>query len=762
MFRTSRRTFLAASVSLAALSPSARAQSSDALAAAFANPPDAAKPRVWWHWMNGNVTPEGIRADLEWMARVGIGGVQNFDASLRTPVLVEHPVTYLTPEWRRVFRDAVARADRLGLEFTIASSPGWSESGGPWVRPEQAMKKLVWSETKIDGGERFNAKLPQPPSTPGPFGNISAGAWGLQESAEAAARLYRDQAVIACRASRTDVDLNDENPTITSSAGEIDAALLSDGDLVTPVRLSFGAESTTSIQFSFDRPRTARALSVGVLVPAFGPITLPGPKGRLEASDDGGNFRTLAEISSKTIGHATIAFPAARARMFRVSFDVDRSPPLITSGIYAPAATAHEITKLVLHGGARIDAIEEKAGFTIAEQPREPVESDRSSAIGRGDVIDLTGRMQSDGVLDWTPPRGRWVVLRFGYSLTGRRNHPASEAGTGLEVDKLNREHVKAYADAYLGEYEYTLGAELIGRRGLRYMLTDSYEAGPANWTDGMLEKFQARRGYDLRPWLPALTGRVIDSVEESERFLWDFRQTLGELIADEHYGQLSASLKERGMGRYGESHESGRAFIGDGMQAKKGADVPMAAMWIDSAERPTSSYDPDAREAASVAHIYGQNLVAAEIAYRLGAALYFCAGEFETNRRSLAGDGGQSLCHSHFGAPALGSARTWNWPQPFRSMVHPPGDLGRAGGRVDIVSGAIFAPVAAGPVHRRHRLFIRRRLKHHCFVRPCAAANSGGLWLRLCQCRRAVARVQCARRRADDALGHELSRAGA
>src|SRR5207344_357098 len=124
--------------------------------------------------------------------------------------------------------------------------------------------------------------------------------------------------------------------------------------------------------------------------------------------------------------------------------------------------------------------------------------------------------------------------------------------------------------------YVRALGPPLIGKQGLQNMLTDSYEAGIANWTDDILEQFAKRRGYDPRPWLPALAGRVVLNSAASDRFLWDFRKTLGDLIADAHYGYLSSLLREKGMGRYGESHESGRAFIGDGMEVKKSATVPM------------------------------------------------------------------------------------------------------------------------------------------------------------------------------------------
>ncbi len=149
--------------------------SGDALARGFQNPPDSAKPRVWWHWMSGNITKEGIKADLEWMKRVGIGGFQNFDANLSTPQVVEKRLVYMTPEWKDAFKYATTLADQLGLEMAIAGSPGWSESGGPWVTPAQAMKKYVWSETRVEGGRPFTGALPKPPSATGSYQNIGGG-----------------------------------------------------------------------------------------------------------------------------------------------------------------------------------------------------------------------------------------------------------------------------------------------------------------------------------------------------------------------------------------------------------------------------------------------------------------------------------------------------------------------------------------------------------------------------------------------------------
>src|SRR5439155_5761994 len=119
-----------------------------------------------------NVTQEGIKLDIEWMSRVGLGGMQSFDAAYDTPKFVDQRLVFMTPAWKDAFRFAVTLANQSGLEFAIAGSPGWSESGGPWVKPEQGMKKLVWSETRVSGAVPFRGKLPQPPATVGPFQDV--------------------------------------------------------------------------------------------------------------------------------------------------------------------------------------------------------------------------------------------------------------------------------------------------------------------------------------------------------------------------------------------------------------------------------------------------------------------------------------------------------------------------------------------------------------------------------------------------------------
>ncbi|HZO92063.1 MAG TPA: glycosyl hydrolase [Chthonomonadaceae bacterium] len=597
----------------------------DALARGFQDPPSSARPRVWWHWMNGNVTKEGIKLDLEWMHRIGLGGFQNFDASLMTPVVVEKRLVYMTPEWRDAFRYAATLADQFGLEMAIAGSPGWSESGGPWVKPEQAMKKLVWSETYVEGGRPFTAALPKPPTTTGPFQNIPMAEFPFGPPAPPV-QYYADSAVVAYRMPDIEIPMAELQPKVTSSGGNIDLAVLTDGDLVKSTALPKAPVGQQAwIQFEFAQPQTIHALTLAVKRSSnpLAQFLSPGESGQeLQASDDGQQFRTVVKVPGGGVEQHTLAFPKVTARFFRVTFATLPPPPNPFAGLgiegprLPPPPDEHPITELILHTGARVHRFEEKAAFTtfpdLSGLPT-PADADEA-AIRKADVIDLTTKMRPDGTLDWTPPAGRWVVLRLGYSLTGHRNGPASPEATGLEVDKLNKGYVKSYFDTYLGNYQETVGP-LMGKRGLQYVITDSWEAGVQNWTDDMIAEFTRRRGYDPRPWLPVLTGRVVESAEASDRFLWDLRKTLAELVAAYHYDQLTQMLHRRGMGRYSESHESGRAFIGDGMEVKRTADVPMSAMWTQApgVYREQYGYNADIRESASVAHIYGQNLVAAE-----------------------------------------------------------------------------------------------------------------------------------------------------
>jgi alpha-L-rhamnosidase len=604
----------------------------DALLRGFENPPNTARPRVWWHWMNGNISQTGIKLDLEWMHGQGLAGFQTFDAALATPQVVPHRLVYMTPEWKDVFRYATTLADQLGMEEAIAGSPGWSETGGPWVPASQGMKKYVWSETDVEGGKSSNIVLAHPPANTGAFQNLPIhDELESPDGTKPIPEFYADSVVIAYRRPAIDPPSESLHPKITTSGGTLDAAILTDGDLVKTTDLAIPAGGADAwIQYEFPQPETMRSITIvtkdvrGFTAALAG---LSNPKKSLEASDDGHTFHTVKELPNGGAPEQTVSFPAVTAKYFRVVFAKTPPPPLPawaknmdpkTLGIkMEPPSTDYKIAELELHPGARVDRFEEKAAFVpvpdLYEFATPPV--DPKAVIQKGEVIDLTSKMRPDGTLDWTPPAGDWVILRFGYSLLGITNHPATAEATGLEVDKLNRAYVKNYMNRYLDSYKDTVGADNMGKRGIKYVITDSWEAGTQNWTDNMIAEFKTRRGYDPTPWMPVLTGHIVESSEASDGFLWDFRKTIADLTADEHYGEVQASLKERGMGHYGESHESGRAFIADGMEVKKLADIPMGAMWtqVPGVNEIQYNYNADDRESASVAHIYGQNIAAAE-----------------------------------------------------------------------------------------------------------------------------------------------------
>lgn len=600
--------------------------SGKALEKGFINPPDAAKPRVWWHWMNGNISKEGIRADLEWMKRTGIAGFQNFDAGLASPQIVPKRLIYMTPEWKDAFRFTASLADSLGLEMAIAGSPGWSESGGPWVPPSQAMKKFVWSETRVTGGKLFSDTLPKPPAITGRFQSITGG-YSRIDPSQPWPKFYADAAVIAFREPVNSKSPEELGAKVSSSGGNFNPEQLTDGDLS---KFSFlpaaKPDQKAWIQFEFPKPETFQAISIYNTETA---MNWPGSKGQmairaLEVSDNGKTFTTVYNIPQGGVIQSTYSFAPVTAKYFRVTFKT-QVPPVLPN---APAPAVQKkapqpgmnIAEISLRQPATVNRFEDKAGFTSAIKLYKAgaVDVPENEAIRKQDVIDLTSKMQPDGKLDWEVPEGKWTIIRFGYSLTGHQNGPASPEATGLEVDKLSAPYVKSYFENYLDQYKDATGG-LMGKKGLKYIITDSWEAGVQNWTDKMTEDFQRLRGYNIQTWIPVLTGRVVGSSAESEKFLFDFRKTIGDLTTVNHYDQLTEILHSRGMARYTESHEGGRAFIGDGMEVKRNADIPMSATWTpagpegDEKSVVATVYNADVRESASVAHIYGQNLVAAE-----------------------------------------------------------------------------------------------------------------------------------------------------
>ena len=547
----------------------------------FADPPQEARPRVWWHWMDGNVSIDGITKDIEWMERIGIGGFHQFDAGgIGMPPIVDETMPYLSPQWQVAVRYAMNLAAEKGMETAVASAPGWSSTGGPWVKPADAMKKLTWRTAEVTGGRIQLIRMPPLFDTPGTYQNIADG--GQAEP------WFQHVATLAVKLPDAEKSMLEMGARVTSSGGHFTVSELTDGDFSQDLELPLPAEGEYAwIQYSFDNPQLIRALTLcGGQRRSIWRNTPPTYENRLEASDDGITWRRVCDIPSACSAVLTMDIPATQARHFRL--------------------LVHQKTKIpefVLHSVVKVNHAEDKAGFAAPFDFADYVTPDTGDPILH--VEDLT-LVDQGGNLIWNIPPGRWRIYRFGVSLTGKKNHPAPPEATGLEVDKLDPKAWEGYFKEFFRIYE---GAPV------QYVLTDSYEAGQMTWTGNMFQEFKERRGYSLFPWLPALTGVILRGSEETEQFLFDWRRTLGELMA-ENYDRLGGLARAAGLkGRYAESHENGHVFVGDGMDLKRTADIPMSAIWMDNADAGSSipMAMADIRESASVAHIYGQNIVAAE-----------------------------------------------------------------------------------------------------------------------------------------------------
>lgn len=541
-----------------------RKADTSALVKSFQTPPKDARPQVWWHWMDGNVSKEGIRKDIEWMKRNGIGGFHQFDAGgVNMPRAAKVKLPYLSDGWKDAFRFALNLADSLDMDVTIASAPGWSSTGGTWVKPEDAIKKLEWRSIDTRGG-KISVQLPDLYNVVGPYQDYHT------DNDRIKIEPYgKDLYVLAVRLPYSDKSMNALGAQVSKS------------------------ESTISVEFR--KPQTIKSLTLKTMAMGDRPRTgKPECRNILECSDDGLKWRKVCDIEPTVLPYLTVNVPPTCAQFFRVK--------------------GEKLESLELFTVMKINHSQELGGFGIIHDFWKYHTPYSKDAIRTSDIIDLTGMMTADGKLECSLPAGRWRIYRFGWSITGKINHPASPEATGLEVDKLDPDAWMRYFRTYLDLYKDAADG-MLGEKGISYLLVDSYEAGAYTWTPKLAKEFKARRGYDLLPWLPVLAGEIIGSSQMSERFLWDWRRTLGELFC-ENYDRINEIVNEYDLaGRYTESHEASRAYTGDGMDPKIKATIPMAAFWMENT--PTGSAVPsaicDIRESASVSHIYGQRLVAAE-----------------------------------------------------------------------------------------------------------------------------------------------------
>ncbi len=462
----------------------------DELESDFFTPPAATKPRCYWYWMDGQISKDGITRDLEAMKRVGIGegyiGVISGESGNPTST----PTRALTDAWWSYIEHAVREGTRLGVDIGVFNSPGWSQSGGPWVKPSQAMRYVTLPELRLHGPQHFTGKLPVPPGD------------------------FQDLAVLA----------------FPAPAGEDEAAKII-------------SRSSKLVKFAMPSPFTVRSLTVQS-------VKAINVNAELLASDDGKQYRTVKKfvidrhnlavsVGPVPLAPLVVTFPATTARFFQLKFSMACDPG-----------------NLDLSPAARVESFAEKSLQKVCQVPHPlynfytwPLEAepDATNLVVKVDSVqNLSRRLAADGTLDWDVPAGDWIVLRTALTPTGTKNGPAPPEATGLEVDKMNRVPLRAHFDAYVGNLLNRMPA--ADRKSWKHVVADSYETGPENWTDGFAADFQKRYGYDPLPFLPVMTGRVVGSEDQSDRFLWDLRRLVADRVAHDYVGGLRDLCHEHGM----------------------------------------------------------------------------------------------------------------------------------------------------------------------------------------------------------------------
>ena len=373
-------------------------------------------------------------------------------------------------------------------------------------------------------------------------------------------------------------------------------------------------------------PFTARSVTVQPVKPIS--VTA-----ELQASDDDQQYRTVKKFAidrhrlDVNVGPVPLApvvasFPATTARYFRLSF-----------------SAGCEVGDIQLSPAARVESYAEKSLLKMFQEPQPPfdfytwplqAEPESAGLTIRPDAVrDLGKLMAADGTLRWDVPAGEWIVLRTAMTPTGTKNSPAPAEATGLEVDKMNRGALKSHFEAYVGALLKRIPAP--DRKAWKHVVADSYEMGPENWTDGFAADFRKRYGYDPMPWLPVMTGRIVGSADQSDRFLWDVRRMVADRIARDYVGGLRDLCRESGLKMWLENYGHW-GFPAEFLQYGGASDEIGGEYWVDG-----DLGSIECRAASSAGHIYGKPIVWAE-AFTGGPA-------FINTPRNLKARGDWSFC---------------------------------------------------------------------------------------------------------------------
>ena len=543
----------------------------------FRNPSVANRPETYVFLIGGNVAKPGITADFEAIKDAGISGILLFHGQQGSPWPGVSPqIKCLSESWDGLIGFVSDECQRLGLSFAMHNCPGWAMSGGPWIKPDNAMRHLIWKRVDAEGGRRIELKLPTlAPSAPDP-------------------KDYRDVAVMAFPAPTGDWDHALVPSRIT---GNINANwnAWNDGKRKIDIR----HPRDLRIDFEFAEPVTIRTVELPQIESfrnsnrwAYEPDT------RVTCEADG---RVLFDRE----------YPSRNWHDDRrVTFAVDETTTKRVTVTFSPRHDI-KIDRVCFFSSARNDDWEAQAGWTRRRLMRNPPAKQSGAAwVKSSEVRDVTACMKPDGTFAWDAPAGKWAIVRVGHVNAMRRNMPAPKEATGFECDKLSPNGANVQFDSFIGRLSREGGA-VHGK--LANVHLDSWECKSQTWTPGLDRTFRARFGYDLLAWMPAIFGYVVDDPDTTARFLDDWRGFLGDLIADNFYAQMAKRSHENGMTISFET-SFGDVLPGDIMRFYKYADTPMCEYWSPRERGFVGSHNfKPVYPCVSAAHLYGKKRVAAE-----------------------------------------------------------------------------------------------------------------------------------------------------
>lgn len=572
----------------------------------FRDPPPAAGIRCFWWWLNGNVDKEAVSRDLEEMKAKGYSGALIFDADgsgQRNNRRVPAGPTFAGPEWTELFVHACQEAERLGLELSLNIQSGWN-LGGPRVTAEEASQHLIWSETKVEGPGKIERKLARPAGVrAGFYRNVSVLAV-LLPSAE------KDDAM----AGKIDweIDVSSTQSTEHASRNAVD-----------------GQVDTFWVSAEGPSPENPQWLMLKLSKPEkVSKLYLRGRKGygprefEIQLSEDGKEFQTVTKGRLEDGEALNAEFEEQRARSARVlitsAYDKGvsegKARNVQVAELFLPdimaadnlGSTFRPVKDLELKNASReLGMSAPDCRFLLETSPPVPGEP----AISSEQIIDISDKMEEDGMLRWDAPEGEWVILRFGHTPTGAHVSTHSAGWGGRVLDYMNPDSLINYWNRNIEPLIEAIGP--LAGSAFRYTHTDSWEGGGMNWTPGFEATFKENRGYDPIPWLAVLAGYIVDSREASNAFLADFRKTIGDRVAA-HYALLAELSKQHGMGTHPEC-SGPHAGPMDGLKNYGRSELMMSEFWAPSPHRPRPSDRFFVKQAASAAHTYGGRLVGAE-----------------------------------------------------------------------------------------------------------------------------------------------------